>query len=255
MSEQSIPEREDKLEAGSLTETSPTLRKLDNFWYHYKWTVIVVSFFVIVGVVCLVQFLTRPRYDSSVVIGCHYRMNADEYADFEALVERLCPEDFNGDGEKNLNLMIYQFYSEEEIEAAREEYARPGEDGETDRFQINLQYNTTEYNNFNNYTMTGETSVYIISPTLYKRLLDNDRLLPLADLYGTDLPEGARADGCGIDLASTDLYKYNPAVKVLPETAILCLHRPTVSGRSSDPAAYENEKALFRALADFEVKE
>ncbi len=254
MSEQNISEErplaDDKLEAGDIMDRSPAMRKLDNFWYHYKWTVIVVAFFVVVGVVCLVQMLTKPRYDTSIAIGCHYRMNSEEYADFEALMQKICPEDFNKDGEIEINILIYQFYSEEEIAAAELAY-----EAESDHFAINSQYNTNEYNNFNQYTMTGETSVYIVSPTLYERLLKNERLLPLSDLYGSDLPVGTREDGCGIDLKSTDLYTYNPAMQVLPDTAILCFHRSTVGGKSSDEAAYEEEKAFFRALADYRVEE
>ncbi len=265
MSDQNTPETpvtpDDKLEAVSLTETSPTLKKLDNFWYHYKWTVIVVTFFVTVAVIGTVQFFSRPNYDTSVAVATHYRMNSEEYADFEALLLRICPEDFNGDGEKQVNIVIYQFYSEEEIEAAREEYAKPNAEGETDRFQINGAYNKSEFDGFNRYTLTGETSVYIVSPALYERLTEGEdaskyRLVPLAELYPDgNLPAGAREDGYGINLKDTDFYKYSPAAQVLPDTAILCLHRPTVSGKSSDEAAYENEKAFFHAIADYRVEE
>ncbi len=260
MSEQHIPETEqtpsDKLEAGSITENSKTLRKLDNFWYHYKWTVIVVTFFVAVAVVCTVQLITRPQYDTSIAIGTNYRMNSTEYLDFQNLLSRVYPNDFNGDGEIKINVVMYEFYSEDEIAAAQEQYARPNADGETDRFQINLQYNTSEYNGFNQYTLTGESSVYIVSPTLYERLSTNERLVKLSELYPDGkLPAGARSDGYGINLKDTDFYKYNSAARVLPETAILCFHRPTIGGKSSDEAVYENEKIFFHALADFRVEE
>lgn len=248
--------QDDKPEAVSLTETSTAIRKLDNFWYHYKWPVIVTVFFAAVLVIGVVQFFTRPQYDSFITIATHYRMNSAEYADFEALITNVLPEDFDGNGEKSINIIIYQYYSEEEIEEARAEYARPNEYGETDRFQINLQYNSTEYKNFNDHTITGETSVYIISPALYQRLLENDRLMPLAELYPDgELPEGARSDGVGINLKSTDFYRYNAAAQVIPDTAILCLHRPTVGGRSSNKTTYEHEKEFFRAIADYQVIE
>ncbi len=244
------PASEDKLEAASLTETSATVRKLDNFWYHYKWTVIVVIFFVSVAIVCLVQLLTRPKYDSSIAIGTYYRMNSEEYARFEALMEELLPTDVDGNGEKNVNILVYQYYSEEEIAAEEDRL-----EAESDRFAINLQYNKSEYDGFNSYTLTGETSVYIVSPALYKRLSEGDRLLSVADLYPDgNLPDGVRADGFGIDLGKTDLYKYNPAVAVLPESSILCFHRANVSGKNSDGAFYEQEKAFFRALADYTVE-
>ncbi len=250
------PREEEKQEAGNITQNSPFLRKLDNFWYHHKWTVIVVTFFVVVAIVCTVQFVTRPQYDTSMAIATNYRMNSAEYLDFQNLITRISPNDFNGDGKIQINVVIYEFYSEDEIEEAREQYARPNADGETDRFQINLQYNTSEYNGFNQYTLTGESSVYIVSPTLYARLADNDRLMKLADLYPDgNLPAGARTDGIGINLKETDFYKYNPAAQVIPETAILCFHRPTIGGKSSDETVYEQEKIFFHAIADYRVEE
>ncbi len=247
--DQTSPEREAKLEAAPLTQNSKFLRKLDNFWYHYKWTVIVAVFFVTVGIVCLVQFLTRPKYDSSIVMTTSYRMDSEEYAEFESLVQSLLPKDFNGDGEKLVNVVVYQYYSPAEIEAEASRL-----EAESDRFDINSQYNNSELSSFTNFTMTGETSICIVSPDVYARLTEKNRILPLADIYGTEaLPQGVRDDGFGIDLCNSDFYRYNSAVSVLPDTSILCLLRPTVSGSSSDGDYYEQEKAFFRALADFTV--
>ena len=145
----------------------------------------------------------------------------------------------------------------EEYESAREEYAAmTNEEGETDSFHINRQYNVKEYQNFSQFTMTGETSVYILSPYLYSILRDAHRLKPLSEVYtdGT-LPEGAMPDGFGIALKDTDFYKYNPAAQIYPENAILCLHKPTISGRSKNEARYAEDVAFFKAIADFEVRE
>ena len=245
------PQDPDKLEAGDITTASPALRWLDNFWYHNKWTFIIVVFFVAVGIICLVQFLSRPEYDTSLVYATHYRMNNEERADFEALLDRICPEDFDGNGEKNVNLVVYQYYSDLEYESEVERF-----EAESDEFQLNKQYNNDEYNNFNTYTMTGETSVYIISPALYALLMEADRLKPLSEIYPDgNLPKGAMADGYGIALKDTDFYQYNPAAQVLPDTAIICLHRPTLAGRGRNEALYADDMAYFRAIADFTVKE
>lgn len=255
--EQQPPSDGDKLEAGDVVAASPFLRKLDNFWYHNKWTVIVVTFFVAVALIGIVQLVTRPKYDTSVCLASTYRMDKTERAELEKLLIRLCPEDFNGDGEKLVNMVEYQIYSEEEFLAEAESYAAVTDaEGETDSFQINHKYNSDEYKNFSNYTMTGETSVYILSPYLYENLRDNERLKPLSEVY-TDgsLPAGALADGFGIALKDTDFYKYNPAAQVYPENAILCLHKPTLAGRSKKEAKYAEDVAFFKAIADFEVKE
>ncbi len=242
---------DDKLTPGSLTANSPALRWLDNFWYHYKWTVIVVVFFVTVFIVCATQMIARPHYDTSMVIACPYRMNNEERAAYEAVVNALCPEDFDKNGEKSINIIIYQIYSEEEYIAEKESL-----EAESMQFSINRQYNSDEYKNFNTYTMTGETSVYLISPYLYTMLRDGDRLKPLSELYPSgNLPTGAREDGFGIDIAETDFYRYNPAVQALPKGLILCVHRPTVAGGSSDEEVYANALDFFHAIADYEVVE
>ncbi len=245
------PERDGKLEAGSLVDSSPTLRKLDNFWYYYKWPVIVTTFFVAVIIICAVQIISRPAYDTTLAVGSTYSMTPEERVAFEDLLERVCPDDFNDDGEVLISLVTYRIYSEEEYLAEAESY-----EAESDQFFINRQYNSEEYKNFNTYTMTGETSVYILSPYLYQTLRDGDRLKSLAELYpdGTR-PAGAREDGYGVTLGETDFYRYNPAAQVLPADLILCIHRPTVSGNSSHEDAYADEIAFFRAIADYDVIE
>lgn len=257
------PEREpqndgDKLEAGDIKAASPALRWLDNFWYHNKWTVIVVAFFVTVAVVGIVQMVNRPRYDTSICLGSTYRMNQEERADLEALLQRICPEDFNGNGEKLVNVTEYQVYSEEEILAEMDRYeAMTDEEGNPDQFQINRKFNVDENNNFIAFTKTFETSVYILSPYLYGILKDGNRLKPLSEVYPDgNLPEGALSDGFGIALKDTDFYKYNPAAQVYPENCILCLAlNSEVIGRSSKPELYAQDVAFFKAIADFEVQE
>lgn len=255
--EQNPQNDSDKPEARDIMESSPALRWLDNFWYHNKWTVIVVTFFVAVLLIGIVQMVGRPKYDTSVCLASPYKMNKEERAELEKLMTRICPEDFNGNGEKLINIVEYQIYSEEEYESEADRYeAMTDEEGNPDQFQINRKFNSDEYKNFSNFTMTGETSVYILSPYLYGILRDAERLKPLSEVYtdGT-LPAGALPDGFGIALKDTDFYKYNPAAQVYPENAILCLHKPTISGRSKNEARYAEDMAFFKAIADFEVQE
>ena len=49
------------------TSMSKVLKWLDNFWYHYKWVVIIVVFFLIVGIVLTVQLVTRQNYDAYIM--------------------------------------------------------------------------------------------------------------------------------------------------------------------------------------------
>ena len=44
------------------------LKWLDNYWYHYKWRTIVILFFAVLLIVCVVQCSTVEKYDL-----CHRR--------------------------------------------------------------------------------------------------------------------------------------------------------------------------------------
>ena len=63
------------------------------------------------------------------------------------------------------------------------------------------------------------------------------------------------ADGYGVALKDTDFYKYNPAAQVYPENAIICVHCPTLGGRSKKDALYAEDVAFFKAIVEFEVAE
>jgi hypothetical protein len=251
MSENRPNHSEEKLEPADLAETSPAMKWLDNFWYHYKWTVIVVLFFVSVITVAIVQFATRPEYDIHIVYAGYYRMDSAERARFEDTVNGISPRDFDGNGEKLVNLRDFQIYSEQEIIEEQSRY-----EAESDHFEINPEYNADELNSFTNYTLTGDSSVYIISPSLYKNLKGADRLAPLTELYPDgNLPAGAMADGFGIAFGETDFYRYNPSMQVLQEDLVLCILKPNLVGANSQDKNYSEAKEFFRAMADYRVEQ
>lgn len=245
------PRPDDKLEAGSLVESSRVLRWLDNFWYHYKWPTVIALFVVVVAVVGIVQMVSRPAYDTAFLCAGPYRMNTEERAAFEELLADVCPEDYNRDGDKLINLVSYQIYSEEDYrkEAAAAEAV-------SEEFYLNTKFNSDELNNLTNFTMTGECSVYLLSPYLFDLLKTGNRLRPVSALYPDgELPVGVTDNGYGIRFAETDLYRYHPAAQVLPDDMILCILAPTVWGGSSDEDRYARSEALFCAMADYRVKE
>lgn len=242
-----------KIEAGSVVAHSKVLRWLDNFWYHNKWTVIISAFFAVVLIVGLVQIFTKEAYDTSILYGGPYRMNAEERADFEGLIDGLCPSDYDGDGEKNVQYVIFEVYSQAEIEQAMAEA-----ESESGYFEINTKYNQDEYKNFIQMAGIGEHAVCLLSPYLYETLKAADRLCSMEDLFLKDeMPEGVLEDGYGVALKDTDFYQYNAAVQVLPDDTVVCLLRfPDIYGNSqARKDAYAHCEALFRALVEFEVKE
>lgn len=245
---------EEKPEPASLTKSSPFLRWLDNFWYHHKWKTIVISFFVVMGIIVSVQFINRPTYDTSVVMASPYLMSKNERAEFEQLLNSICPQDFDGNGKKTVNIMDYQIYvTEAEIESDEKAYASLD-----DHFTIDRARNQTRKENFYSYIKTGESSVCILSRELYSELRSSGAAVfkPLSELYPDgNLPEGALEDGYGIRLYRTDFYVYNPTAHFIPDDAILCILNPVVIGKNNQDKYYARDLALFHAIADFRVSE
>lgn len=106
---------------------SPTIlqhrsEKWDNFWYYYKWHVIVGIAVILLVVICAVQIFSRKNYDSYIIYAGPYEVertseNNDTpmYSVMISSLDRLVG-DINGDGEvlvsfKDLFIML----SEEEI--------------------------------------------------------------------------------------------------------------------------------------------
>lgn len=241
---------EGKLEAGEidLASTNPVFRFLDNFWYYHKWKVIIIAFFALVLIVAIVQIAGKEDNDASVIVAVPQTLYAEEMQDLQSDLLAVMPSDRSGDGKKTLLLSAYPIYSEDEMIAANEE-----ETDEEGRFikQVEGSYNSQKLEEYTDYLLTGECSILIVSEYLYSNLLAQGRVLPLAELFGDDLPEGARADGCGVDLSKTPIYEYSNGLGNLPENTVVCLLRPYVYGASSDEEKYAFYEEYFKAIVTF----
>lgn len=241
----------DKLTPGELTKSSREIRWLDNFWYYHKWKVIIAAFFLVVLVIGLVQIFSRVEYDVYVTVAVPYTMNADENGRFTELLQKFCPRDFNGDGDVLVYVQGYQVYSDSEYESEKAYW-----EVRSEQFQINSVYNQSQIRAFDQYLMNGQSTLLLLSPYMFETKKDNGHLLALADVYGEDpLPEGVTADGYGIRLSETDFYRNNPAARVLPADTVLCLHTPVLSVRNGKAQDDTAARKMFRAIADYRVKE
>jgi hypothetical protein len=211
-----------------LVEQSPFLRWLDNFWYHYKWTVIISAFFALVLIVCVVQMFADPVYDINIGYSGTYGFSATEaemmYNDLSAAL----PNDLNGDGARYAGFIRYQIYSEEEIkeewkqvEQAREEAKAKGEDPAEITSKINLAFNTEQYSQFTNSLLTGQCYIYLCSPFVYDTVKSSGRVCRLADLGG-NVPSYAY-DECAVLLKDTPMYQNSEILQKLPEDTLVCL--------------------------------
>ncbi|MBQ8431836.1 MAG: hypothetical protein IJX28_03025 [Clostridia bacterium] len=247
----SIEEKEDKLAAGEITERSRFSLWMENFWYHYKFQAIVVMAAIFIFAVCFVQCTQRETGDLTVSFAGPYVLEGDEREGVLDVLNAVAPRTEEGGERLSVILSTYPIYNEEELRAL---YTDP-ETGICDEsgYQTAKGYNADRLKNFGSYLMTGESAVLLVCPYVYEYQNVKEKLArPLSDLYGDNLP-AASYDGYAIRLGDTELYRYYPALQVLPADTLLVLTQSYVWGASADESTYKDFEALFRALVDFKI--
>ena len=230
-------EKNERLQEKTIAvEKGKFLKWLDNYWYHYKWPTIAVAFFVVVIAVCLIQSITTEKKDILITYAGPTSLTGDEKLAIETALTDALPEGFGDNGrEGKAGFVPYIIYSKEEIQAAQK-----------DQVFIDTVFNSSEYSTLNSQYKTGSCSIYLLEEWLYRELLKEDgttdRLKPLSEVFG-ETPEGA-IDAYAVRLGDTELYKNSPALRVLPEDTVLCMHEDLVGQRD-----YEKLVEAFKLMA------
>lgn len=239
----------DKIPNSEINIENKFIRWLDNFWYHYKWSVIGIAFAFITILICTLQMCEREKIDAYVMYaGPAPLTDGDERTNILAALKAVLPEDFNGDGEKYVELVSNYIMSEEEIEEARAEAA------DSD-FYINGAFFSENQKKFENLIVAGEYSVCLLSPYLYESVKSANGFMPLDEIFET-VPEGA-IDEYGIRLSETDFGSYFPGVNELPKDTVLCMRRiGTLSSflnKGGTKEDYEKSLKLFCAIVNYKA--
>ncbi len=243
-----MSQRYEKEQAGEIVVQNRFVKWLDNFWYHYKWHTIMVVFFLFVFVVCFVQCTTsQGAADLRLAYVGGYEPTPEERQGILSVFESIAPED--EDGGSIVDLRTFGVYSEEQIK----ELCWDEEAGQVHTPSANSlqQYSHNQFKQFYDYSMTGDSAVWLVSENVYLENLDKSRIRPLSDLYET-APDSAY-DEYAIRLSDTALYQSLDALKSLPEDTLVVLPRQLVLGSSSDDDTYASFVAMFRAIVEYQA--
>ncbi len=249
MSEKEPKNREEKLSGEGIAIRHPVFLWFENLWYHHKWTIIIVAFFLFVAFVCFAQCATTPHKDVYITFGGSYTMTPDE----KTAVERVFSEvSKNAVGENALAVGVtdFPFYTEEELRAL---YTDP-ETGDFNNaaFHSAKGQNTNRLDELSSYMMTGECSIWLVNTSVYEAQHMNEKLaVPLAETF-EEIPTGAY-DEYAIRLGDTAIYQYYEALQVLPADTLIVFTRSYFIGASSNTETYAQFKALYRAIVEFEA--
>ena len=247
MSERTQIEREEKLSSEGISIRHPIFLWLENFWYHNKWTVILVAFFLFVFTVCFVQCATTPQRDIYITFGGSHTVTGEEKQAIEQVFQELSKNTF-GEDSPAVGINSYAFYTEEEL---RNLYTDPDtKDFDGAAFNMAKGKNTDQLETLQSYMMTGECSIWLVNTSVYEsQHMAENLAVPLSETFGT-VPAGAY-DEYAIRLGDTAIYQYYEALQVLPADTLVVFTYPYITGSSAKPQKYEQFQSLYRAFIEF----
>lgn len=210
--------------------------KLQNFWYYYKLYVIVAAVLVFILLFTLITGLQRREPDANLLyVGGKTLTDSQVQHIYDTLKQNVIKEDLNGNGEVEPDLL-----------SLRPKVAGKDEYGE-------IVYDASFYQDYEHELYSGDTVIFLVeSKDLYERMLMDDLLVPLEDIFGKK-PDNA-FDAFSFRLGDLDLRKLD-AFKVFSENAYLCVrHVRVVNGQVTEGSQKQQEYNLeaFRAMAEYQ---
>ena len=209
----------------SPAQNSKFFKWLDNLWYHYKWHIIIGLFVLFTVTVCVVQCARQEKYDVLAVYAGDRILSTEESKEISRALGETLAQDYDRDGKKNAQLVTFTIFSD-------------GRSADAER-------------ELSNYFNTGESSVWLVSPYVYENSGLSGRAVPLSELFGEQMPEGA-VDGVAVCLQKTTFYRQFASVigQIFPEDqpVYLLLGKPTVFGKAAAEEQYNRGKQLYLSM-------
>lgn len=199
-----------------------TLKKLDNFWYHYKWPTIIISFVVVTLLVCSLQLCTRVEPDLYVLYAGPHKFGQTDSMNLESAFSNIT-EDRTKDGRRLAELVDFFIMSDEQITGELDAL------GETAaNMVVNYELFASNREAFDNHIIAGDTVICLLDPHLYKDVYvtgdDGERLsgfMKLSDVLGYT-PANAY-DEYSIRIGDTPFGQYFSVLSDLEEDTLLCI--------------------------------
>ncbi|MBQ8837275.1 MAG: hypothetical protein IJ002_07205 [Clostridia bacterium] len=235
-------------------------KKFDNFWYHNKWKVIIIGFFVIVFIICAFQYCSREEQDIYIMYAGPKSLGQSYARSVKSALSEVVP-DRNGDGRGSAEIVELWVASDEQIAAGKAELE---EDGEV--AVVNYDALSSNYEAFEQHMWAGDTIICLLDPTLYSTVYvegDDGQMesgfMKLADVLGYT-PEGAY-DEYSIRIKDTPLGQYFTILQDIDtdsEPVLLCIRKKSslasIFNQKETNEYHEYCTNVFKAIFEFEMK-
>lgn len=247
-------ERKEKEAGTDVVIESNLLKRLENFWFYYKWHLLVALFVILVIIVVVNQMSVKDSDDIVIMTAGPYKPTATQRKEIVTAFEQILPSDFNGDGEKAVGIAHTEVYSKDQLIEYQNKYKE--ENGVTP--VINTSVNSENLKGFHNLIMAGEYSVCIIDKWLYEDVREAGGFKPLAELYPQGVPSCA-VDEYAVRFKDTEFAKSFSCFEDLPDDTLLCIRTESVMGsifnKKESDEKYLFAEQMFKAIIDFKPAE
>ena len=241
----------EKMQGGEIRIENRVTRWFDNYWYYYKWPVIIGVFVLIVVLVCGVQMCTKETPDINIIYAGSHSFGQQGPGEVEAAFSALMPQDYNKDGRKEAAVTNLLVYSEAQI---KEQQASAAEDGEN--LVVNGNFFAQEQQQFSQLLMSGEYTIILAADWLYDEYKETGVFLTLTEALGQ--APAVSYDDCAVYLRDTAFGQYFTALQELPEDTVICFRRQgslgTLLNKDRSEKTYLNGLDMFRAVMGFDAE-
>lgn len=231
-------------------------RKLDNFWYHHKWKVIIISFFVIVLLICTLQMCSREDQDIYIMYAGPYKFGQTDARSFRSAFSAIT-EDRNNDGYCRAELVDLYILSDEQIIAEKTKLESQGYGAE-----VNYEAFSANYEAFEQHMWSGDTVICLLDPDIYTSVYVEDEngnnvsgFMKLEDVLGY-LPEKAY-DEHSIRIGDTPMGEYFTILQNLDEDTLLCIREKSpmssIWSKKKTDEYHDYCKEFFRKIFEFKA--
>ena len=235
----------EKRPEGEIRIKSPFIKKLDNFFYHYKWHSIIAAFLAIVLLVCCVQTCSKEKYDIEIMYAGPYDFyhNVQTRLDIESAFSDAAADAY---GNANAKANLIFAWVDEEYESTNVP-----------------MFGQTSQNGRDIYTgeiQAGSILIYLLSPDLFYDTYYQNGFMPIDELI-PDLPDDVyykndkgQINRCGILLSATSLGD-DVGFSNLPKDTILCIRTVPYSflNRSRAKKQHNAAKKVFISLLSEDI--
>ncbi len=208
-------------------------KKLDNFWYHYKWRTIIISFFVIIAIICTVQMFQKKNYDYYIMYVGDENITKDRQQEIVDSFKKI-----GIDTDKNNEVAIN--FSQTVYDPQKAEYYANGVNASAENY------------------LSGMTHlpyyIYIMSENVYEKYKDSGRFVKLNEVFGDTLP-GEAYDDYALYLSKTSFAKNNKGLNSFSSDTVICLkvvpYIADKSGLQAEQTSFTNHMIMLRDIVKY----